>query len=279
MEKIRFPSVVGQFYPAEKAELKKTIKEFLNKAESFNIEGKVFAILVPHAGYIFSGPVAAFGYKLLEGKIFDSVIIIGDSHYERFDGVSIWEKGKWQTPLGDVQVDEELAKEILKASKRFFVRDSAHFFEHSLEVQIPFLQIVLKKFKIVPILFGSENKDWQILAKTLLKLSEKKNFLIVASSDLSHYPSYETAYKVDCKTLNSILTCDPEKFSKKIKELEKKYSGIETFACSPDTVKTILEIAKKRKARAFLLKYQNSGELGPKEKKRVVGYSAIGFFN
>jgi AmmeMemoRadiSam system protein B len=277
-EKIRFPAVAGQFYPEERKELGQMIDGFLQNARIPKINGEIFGILVPHAGYIFSGFVAAHCYKAIEGKNFDSVVLIGDSHYEYFDGVSVWERGEWETPLGKVKVDEELAKKILSFSKRFFVKDSAHLFEHSLEVQIPLLQKVLKNFKILPLIFGSEDEDWKDLGKAILKLMEKKKILVVASSDLSHYPPYEMGQKVDKITIEGILSSDPERFKEKIKNLEKLFQDIETFACAQDTIKTILEISKNLKGKAKLLKYQNSGDTTYGERSKVVGYGAICFF-
>jgi AmmeMemoRadiSam system protein B len=276
MGKIRYPIVAGKFYPEDKKDLEDMIDKFLMQAEIQEVEGKIFGILVPHAGYVFSGPVAAYSYKAISNKNFKRVILIGDSHYEYFDGVSIWEKGKWITPLGEIEVDKDLAKEILDYSKRFVIRDSAHLFEHSLEVQLPFLQKVLKDFKILPIIFGSEDKDWKILGEAILKIL-KDDILIVASSDLSHYPSYDIANIVDKETIKGILTCDPEKFLEKIKELEKNYN-VDTFACAQDSIKTILEISKNLKAKAKLLKYQNSGDTKYGDKFQVVGYSAIVFY-
>jgi AmmeMemoRadiSam system protein B len=276
-EKLRFSAVAGQFYPEEKRELERMIDDFLKEVKIPEIEGKVFGLILPHAGYVFSGFVAAHGFKLISGKNFKNVILIGDSHYEYFDGVSIWEKGFWETPLGKIRVNEELAKKIISHSKRFFIRDSAHLFEHSLEVQLPFLQKVLKDFEIVPIIFGSENKDWEDLAKAILN-SMDKNTLIIASSDLSHYPPYEVAKKVDSETVEAILKCNPNEFSKKMEELKENFPDVDTFACAQDSIKTILEISKQKKAKAKLLKYQNSGESIFGDKFQVVGYSAICFY-
>jgi AmmeMemoRadiSam system protein B len=276
-EKLRFPAVAGQFYPGEREELSKMINEFLENAKVPKVEGEIFGILVPHAGYVFSGPVAAHCYKTIQGQNFETVILIGDSHYEYFDGVSIWDRGEWETPLGRVKIDEELAKEILSFSKRFLVKDSAHLFEHSLEVQIPFLQKVLKNFKILPLIFGSEDKDWKDLAKAILKLMEKRKILVVASSDLSHYPPYEIAVEADKRTIEGILSSDPEKFKKEIENLKKLFPNVDTFACAQDTIKTILEISKNLKGKAKLLNYQNSGDTIYGEKSQVVGYCAIAF--
>jgi AmmeMemoRadiSam system protein B len=276
-EKLRFPAVAGQFYPGEREELSQMIDEFLENAKIPKIEGEIFGILVPHAGYVFSGFVAAHCYKAIQRKNFETVVLIGDSHYEYFDGVSVWDRGEWETPLGRVKIDEELAKEILNFSKRFFIKDSAHLFEHSLEVQIPFLQKVLKNFKILPLIFGSEDKDWKELAKAILKSMDKKKILVVASSDLSHYPPYEVAQEADKRTIEGILSSDPEKFKEKIETLKKLFPDVDTFACAQDTIKTILEISKNLKGKAKLLRYQNSGDTIYGEKSQVVGYCAIAF--
>lgn len=276
--KLRTPAVAGQFYPENKKELEEMVEKFLREVEIPKIEGETFGLIAPHAGYIFSGSVAAFGYKIIEKKEFETVILIGDSHYERFDGISIWEKGEWETPLGKVKIDEELARKILKESKRFFIKDSLHLFEHSLEVQLPFLQKSLKNFKILPIIFGSENKDWKDLAKAIMKFLKDKKIFIVISSDLSHYPSYEIAKMVDLKTIEVILKNDPEIFQKEIKKLENQFPDIATFACAQDSIKTILEIAKNKKAKSKLLNYRNSGDTQFGEKSQVVGYSSVVFY-
>lgn len=258
---IRQAAAAGQFYPEDKKGLSKMIDDFMLMANPPEIRGEIFGLLVPHAGYVFSGAVAASGFKSIVGKNFDTVIIIGDSHYERFDGISIWPNGAWQTPLGDVLVDEKLANKFFSSSKRFLLRDSAHLFEHSIEVQLPFLQKTLKGLKILPIMFGSENKDWKLLAGTILKNINYKKVLIIASADLSHYLSYEEAKKIDKKTLENILNL--------------KVSGLNI--CAIDSAKTLIEITKNLGGKAKLLKYLNSGDSGG-DKLKVVGYGALAFY-
>lgn len=278
-EKRRLPAVAGQFYPEEKKELEKMVKEYLAQTEVPEIEGEIFGLILPHAGYIFSGPVAAFGASAISAKTFDTVIIIADSHYERFDGVSIWPAGVWETPLGEVEIDKELAANILSESDRFIVRDSAHLFEHSIEVQIPFLQEVLKDFKILPIVFGSEDKDWKALSRAILKNIKNKKILIIASTDLSHYPPYQEAKEADLEILETILKINPEALKEKIKELEQRnIPNAQTFICAQDSVKTLLEIARNLKAEAKLLKYANSGDVSVGDKSQVVGYGAVAFY-
>jgi len=277
-EKLRFPVVVGHFYPGRKKELEKMIDDFLEEVELPEIDGEIFGILAPHAGYVFSGLVAAHSYKAIQGKNFETVILIGDSHCEYFDGVSVWDKGEWETPFGRIKVDEESAKEILNFSKRFIVKDSAHLFEHSLEVQLPFLQKVLQNFKILPLIFGSEDRDWEDLARAILKLMQRKKILTVASADLSHYPPYEVAIEVDKRTIEGILSSDPEKFKETVENLKQLFPEVATFACAQDAIKTILKISKDLGGKAKLLKYQNSGDTSFGERSQVVGYSAVCFF-
>jgi AmmeMemoRadiSam system protein B len=257
---IRLPAVAGQFYPEDKRGLEKIINELLAKAEPTKIDGEIFGLLLPHAGYVYSGSVAAYGFKAVAGKKFDTVVIVGDSHCERFDGVAVWPEGIWQTPLGKVEVDGEAAKKIFASSQRCFRKDSAHLFEHSLEVQLPFLQKALKGFKILPIVFGSEDEDWQMLAETILKNIGQK-FLIIASTDLSHYLPYEEAKKIDEQTLNDILNFQSEKLE----------------VCAADSTKTLIEVAKKLGGKAELLKYANSGDTAG-DKERVVGYGTVAFY-
>lgn len=266
---LRLPAVAGQFYPEDKKELEAVIGGFLAEAKSPKIKGDIFALLLPHAGYIYSGPVAACGFKAIAGKVFDTVIIIGDSHHERFDGVSFWPQGQWQTPLGKVPIDEDLAQKIISESKRFFRRDSAHLWEHSIEVQLPFLQKTLGNFKILPIIFGSEDEDWKLLAEVILKNIKGKRVLVIASADLSHYLSYENAKKVDEKTLGNVLNLQVDNLD----------------ICAIDSAKTIIEITKNLGGKAKLLKYLNSGDTAGDPsislgagKSKVVGYGAVAFY-
>lgn len=260
-KKLRLPAVAGQFYPEEKRVLEEIVNRLLSEVEPPSIRGEIFGFLLPHAGYSCSGSIAAHGFKAILGKSFDTIIIIGDSHYERFDGVSIWLKGLWETPLGRVPIDEDSAGKIISASDRFFSRDSAHLWEHSIEVQLPFLQKVLKEFKILPIIFGSEDEDWQMLSKAILKSIEGKKVLIISSSDLSHYLPYEEAKAIDQQTLRAILNLNSQNLE----------------VCARDSVKTLIEIARGLRAKTKLLKYANSGDTVG-DKSQVVGYGTVAFY-
>lgn len=281
-EYIREPAVAGSFYPGEKEILEKEIKRLLEKTKKIKLEKEIFGIIVPHAGYQFSGEVAGASFKQLEGEKFETVILIGNSHSQFFDGISLWPRGKYLTPLGEIEIDSEIAEKLQNFSQKIFFKKEAHLKEHSLEVQLPFLQIVLKRnFKIVPLLFGNyKGENYKILGDALLNIfkSSSKKILIVVSSDLSHYPDYQTANYLDKKVLNSILTGKVENFEKTLEQLEKEnLPNVMTLACGEDAIKTLLYLSEKlTKVQIKLLKYLNSGDTS-RDYSRVVGYGALIF--
>jgi len=166
-ELIREPAAAGSFYPGAKQELENAIDEYLKGVRLPSVGKYARGLIVPHAGYQFSGWVAAYGYKTLHGQEIDTVILIGNSHKEYFNGVSVFPEGYYRTPLGDVEIDKELAKKIIDSHEKIFFKASAHLQEHSLEVQLPFLQKVLSDFKIVPIIIGNQPGASEILINAL----------------------------------------------------------------------------------------------------------------
>ncbi len=279
---IREPAAAGQFYPADPEELKSQLNGFLDKAEVIETKGDLLALIVPHAGYDYSGQVAADGFKQLAGKKIETVILIGNSHQEQFDGISVFNQGYFKTPLGEIEIDTDLAEKIMGESQKIFFKESTHRFEHSLEVELPFLQMVLgNNFKIIPFLFGnSQKEDYRVLAEAIAKHIGGKNVLLVASSDLSHYPSYEDAQKADARTIKAILSGQVAELEKTIEDLEKEnIANVVTFACGIDAIKTIMLVAEEQGIDEIkLLKYANSGDVEIGDKSQVVGYAAIGFF-
>ncbi len=264
---IRRPAVAGAFYPGNRLLLQRQVDGFLAKAKKVELEGELIALISPHAGYIYSGPVAAYSYKQLERKDFDTVILIGPSHHIGFAGASIYNQGPYQTPLGLVEVDIDLANKIIAQDKSIGYIPQAHIREHSLEVQLPFLQRTLKDFKIVPILISDSSvKNCQILADAIFKSIKGKKVLIVASTDLSHYQPYKEACQLDKVTLDAIVTLNPEEVAKK------------GDMCGKAAVLTTIILAKRLRAdKAIILKYLNSGDTaGPKD--GVVGYGAVAIF-
>ena len=201
--------VAGSFYPAESVLLSGQIMNYLNAAKPEVVNGEIIAIISPHAGYIYSGPVAAYGYKEISGRKYDTVVIIGISHQHIFDGVAYLEKDFYRTPLGDVPIDLEFTRKLARAEKVTLCKNpQAYEDEHSAEVEIPFLQMSLKDFKIVVLLMGRQDYATSIkLARGLVKVikEEGRKVLIVASTDLSHYYKYDDAVAKDRVTVGTIV--------------------------------------------------------------------------
>jgi len=270
----RKPAVAGQFYPGNKKELSLLVDEYLNNVKLPKLDGNIRAIIVPHAGYEYSGQVAAYAYKAIQRQDIKRVILIGNSHQEYFDGVSVWNSGYFRTPLGDIEIDDDFAKKLIDFNSKIIFRESAHINEHSLEVQLPFLQKILKDFKIVPIILGNQNNT-DILINALKNLIDE-NTLIIASSDLSHYPNYKDAQFSDNKVIEAILTGKKENLRKIISDLEKQgIDNLQTCACGADAIEVIMELSEGLKA--MLLNYANSGDVTGNE-SQVVGYASIVFY-
>ncbi|KPJ66373.1 hypothetical protein AMJ44_08430 [candidate division WOR-1 bacterium DG_54_3] len=268
---VRKPAVAGMFYPETKAELSKQIKHFLDNVKYRKVKGELIALIVPHAGYDYSGQVAAYAYKELEGRRFKRVILIGPSHHVTFDGISVGEFDYYETPLGRVEVDRDFANKLVKSGGKISFIRAAHLREHSLEVQLPFLQTVLRKeFKIVPLIFGNSSfKNSQNLAISLAKLVDEDT-LIVCSTDWSHYHDYETAKKMDRKGIDAVLQGDIASFAEMLEKGECEACGV------PAVITTMLLADSLGVNKIQLLKYANSGDVTG-DRSKVVGYAAIAF--
>jgi len=274
-EEVMKPVVAGSFYPAEPVILAAQIDKYLKEATPPRIDGDIIALISPHAGYEYSGPVAAYGYKAVSGKKYGTVVIIGISHHLAFDGVSILEKDSYETPLGKVPVDAEFLKKLMKFKKDvLYSEPRAYEEEHSMEVQIPFLQRSLKDFKIVPLVMGRPDyPSCKALANALnkaIKDSDKK-VLIVASTDLSHFYTYRDAITKDQVTLSEIMHLDAERLAIKISEGECELCG------SGPVLAALLAGKQLGANRVKILKYANSGDTGG-DKTRVVGYGSIAIY-
>lgn len=279
-QNVREPAVAGQFYPADPKGLTEQIDEFLAAAPKEKPAGAILGLVVPHAGYIYSGPVAAAGFKQLEDQNIETVILIGNSHRAYFEGAAVYDKGYFKTPLGEVEIDADLAKKIIAENKKIKADVSAHQYEHSLEVEVPFLQRVLKNFRILPILLGSgTQEDVEVLARAISKNISGQNILVIASTDMSHYPPYEQANYADKKTYEAILTGQVEKLREMIAQLESEYiQNAQTFLCAQDAVEVLMLVMQGLGAKDIkLLKYANSGDTAG-DKSQVVGYCAIAFY-
>jgi MEMO1 family protein len=275
----RKPAVAGQFYSSDPIMLRADLSELFAEAAPKQSDN-VIALIAPHAGYVFSGEVAASSYNQLDpDKMYENVFILASSHKMSFDGASIYNKGNYITPLGTVSVNLELANKLLKENPVFTSNIESHIYEHSLEVQLPFLQYKLKQgYKIIPIILGTQSAEVaEKIAKALKPYLNDKN-LFVISSDFSHYPVYEDACKVDKATADAILLNSPGKLMKTLDENDSKgIDNLATSLCGWTSVMTLLYMTEGRKDLRFSeIQYQNSGDselYG--EKDRVVGYYSI----
>lgn len=220
-EEVKLPNVAGAFYPAGATELSQTIDTFLAKANPEPQKGDIFGLIVPHAGYGYSGQVAAYSYKLIKAKPYKTVVVIGTSHYYPFQGVSVYPEGSFRTPLGDLEIDKEFTQNLLGEDNEIFFDDRAFEIknssgnapgEHSVEVQLPFLQKVLTNFKIVPIVMGDcPLSICQKLAGLLKKaIGDRRDVLLVISTDMYHGYDYKEAESVDSSTLAYLKNMDAE---------------------------------------------------------------------
>jgi hypothetical protein len=278
----REASVAGQFYPGSPSELKKELQNLFAEKNGIQPEGKVLAVIAPHAGYVFSGPVAAESFEQIDrDRQIDNIFLIGSSHRYAFDGASIYTIGNFRTPLGDVQVNLDLAKELCRKFSVFTTRTDAQMNEHSLEVQLPFLQFWLHKpFQIIPIVLGTQNvTTCHKIAEALRPYFNQSN-LFVISTDFSHYPAYSDAQNTDHKTAEAILTNKPDQLMKAIQTNQKSdIAGLATSLCGWTSVMTLMYITEEMPGIAYkLIDYRNSGDASVGDKSRVVGYCAMGVY-
>jgi AmmeMemoRadiSam system protein B/AmmeMemoRadiSam system protein A len=273
------PVVAGQFYPADRAELQTMLKSLFASAKPDKQDGEVLAIISPHAGYVFSGQVAASAFNQVDPeKEYKTIFVIGSSHQALFNGASIYNKGNFITPLGTIKVDLELADKLISENPVFISKTDAFSREHSLEVQLPFLQVYMKKdFRIIPIILGTQNPaDTKKIAAALLPFFTPEN-LFVFSSYFSHYPDYQNAVNIDKLTTDAIISKSPEKFTKAIQSNENKaIPNLSTSACGWTSLLTLLYMVEKSPGTEIIkIDYQNSGDTKYGDKQRVVGYNAL----
>ena len=296
---IREPVVANQFYPGDPARLKQDVLRYISGAE-FSKEvsavlgggegkkgGHIKAVIVPHAGYIYSGPVAGYGYKALKALPRDvewKVLLLGPSHFVPFNGASVFPDGVWKTPLGSVAV-KDIRREIGGGAgsgsgggaggkpgggaevdedddEVFLNIPEAHSEEHSLEVQVPFLQICLEKFVLYPIACGGVRPDF--LAEKLAEFVARDDVIVVVSSDLSHYLPYDKAVVVDRATLDGITKMDIERVIER------------GDACGIKGILSLMFLAERFGWKPVLLDYKNSGDTAG-DKSAVVGYGSVGW--
>lgn len=271
---IKSPNVSGYFYPSNPAKLSSMIDDYIKKAESNDISNHIFGILSPHAGYIYSGPVAAWAYKTIIGKKYKTVVIIGPSHYQRLGKIAVFKSGFFQTPLGDLPIDDKFTSALIENSKNIVPLPAAFDKEHSLEVQIPFLQRTLEDFSIVPIIIGSNSYQLcEDLATALTQTIKNRNdVLVIASSDMSHYYPQNVAQRIDKKTLKSLMEDKPQKLFQQIVKGDGEFCGLGAV------VSLMLTMQQLEVNNIKILKYATSAQTTNSDPERVVGYSSIIFY-
>ena len=266
--KIRQPVVAGQFYPASAKDIKKQINGFINTQEP---KVDAIACMLPHAGYVYSGMVAA--KTLSKINIKDKVILFGPNHTGVGASFSIMTEGAWLTPLGEVNIDSRLAKKILDSSEYLEEDSSAHAGEHSLEVELPILQYFKQDFEIVPIAFMSDDltalkKIGEEIAVAIKEMGLKDKILLVASSDMTHYEAQEEAVAKDKKAISAVLELSPDKLISEVRRFNISMCGVSPVAAMLSTAKSL------GAKTAQLINYQTSGDITG-DKSSVVGYAGI----
>jgi hypothetical protein len=278
---VRQPAVAGAFYPGSAAELRTAVEGYLAQASEVEGPGELVAFIVPHAGYVYSAPVAAWAYRQLEGKHFDAVAVIGPSHQVPFAGIALSAADQWATPLGEVAVDRAGCEAIRRSDPGATISDIPHAPEHSIEVQLPFLQMTLKEFRLLPVLMQDYSRpNCEAAARAIAEYARGRSVLLIASSDMSHYPSYSDAVRVDGETLKAITSLDPDRVAAVCADLlRKNVPNLGTCLCGEGPVRTVLMAARMLGAdRAKVLRYANSGDIPGGPRDRVVGYGAIALY-
>jgi AmmeMemoRadiSam system protein B len=274
MNFVREPAVSGMFYPDNPTKLRKDISTYLRDAVVHDLEEEVVGMISPHAGYMYSGKVAAYGFKMIAKKHYDTIILIGPSHKVYFEGVALWDKGSFETPLGRIDIDEDIVQEIMNIDGIIKPNIDTHRGEHSLEVQLPFLQSVLEGFKIIPLIMGIQTSSaCRKLVESMSQVlqASKKKFLIVGSTDLSHYYPYAEAKKLDDIIVRHLDTFN---IPGMIEDIE---TG-KTEACGAGPIIATMMLSEKLGAdHSKVLKYANSGDVSG-DKSGVVGYVSAVFY-
>ncbi len=266
---IRPSPIAGSWYPREPGVLRDDILRYLDMADVPDIDAKPVAVISPHAGYMYSGPVAAYAYNVLMKRQYSTVIVISPSHRAYFPFVSVWPDGGYETPLGVVEVDDTMCDCMMQASPVVKAEKKVHLAEHALEIQLPFLQVVLGDFKLCPLLMGEQDIDiCRELATCLNRcIKDSEDVLVVASSDLSHFYTYKTAVDMDTKLARRVEACD-------IEGLHSDLSSGASEACGAGSILTALLYARSiSRCSVKVLKYANSADVTG-DRSSVVGYMA-----
>jgi AmmeMemoRadiSam system protein B len=264
---LRRAAVAGSWYPGDAPSLAAEVEGYLDAVPPVDLPGPLLALISPHAGLRYSGPVAAHAYALLRGMSGLTAVLVGPSHRAAFDGVSVFAHGAFETPLGTLPVDEVAARALVDAGRGIRDFASPHRDEHSLEMQLPFLQHLIPGLRVVPVLMGRQSRnEVDALARALASVLPGRDAVMVASSDLSHYHPAPVAQEMDSHVLADIARFDPE-------GLMDRLESAPGHACGGGPIVAVMKAARALGAeRAIVMRYADSGDAGERDKRRVVGY-------
>ena len=272
--KIRIPAVAGMFYPKEKNELEESIQSCISHKYGSGQpakQGKIFGAICPHAGYMYSGPVATHSFAAISAQDFELAIILGPNHWGIGCNIATMKDCTWQTPLGNVDVDSEAADLVNKITKLIEIDFFSHTRDHSIEVQVPMLQFYKKTFKILPIILNDQDYEFSLeVGAAIAKLAKKKKSIIIGSSDFTHYEENEFAHSQDKALIEPILEMDVKRFYDVLNERR-------VTACGYGAIASTMVACKELGAtQGRLLQYATSGDIAG-DKSSVVGYASIVF--
>ncbi len=270
---IREPAVSGAFYPANATVLLRDIQGYLKKVPKIEMDGKVVGLVAPHAGYVYSGQVAAYAYGAIMDASYDTVVVVAPSHRAYFPGVAVLKEGSYRTPLGLIEVDEEMAQAVSAASTLIRPNPGAHSAEHSLEVQLPFLQAVLQRFRLLPLVMGVQDlATCRAVADAIFSASVKlkREILVVGSTDLSHYHNDKKAVALDGIVVKHLQDFDEA-------GLMADVAGERCEACGAGPMVVAMMISRMMGAtESKVLRYAHSGDVSG-DRSAVVGYVSAVF--
>jgi AmmeMemoRadiSam system protein B len=271
MNELRKPAVAGMFYPSNPKKLRMEIETLLSISQPAVSLKNIFGLVIPHAGYIYSGRTAAFGFNLIKNMNYKTIIIISPSHREYFRGISIYDGDAYQTPLGNVKINKEIAGKIIASNEMIFEGKEGHVEEHAIEVLLPFLQFIYSDFLIVPIVMGMQDKKHvNSLAESISHVADD-NTLIIASSDLSHYYNKETADKLDSVIEQNILDFNFDK-------LQNDLDNAVCEACGGGPITAVMKAAWLSNFASSVVLNRSDSSFTSKDTSQVVGYLSAAFY-
>jgi len=280
---VRAPAVAGAFYPSDPDELRAYLQQTLESAPPSQVAGRIFGLVAPHAGYEYCASVAAASYRAIRGRHYDSVIVVGPAHRLPVRGAAIGHWSAWETPLGTVPVDAELSAALRQAEATIGsdpAGSAALQYEHSIETQLPWLQVVLGELRFVPLLVSDDSpENCARIADAIASACADRAVLLVASTDLAHYPAYDDCVRSDRRILEAVMTMDPAVLRARDREiLAEGVAELHCTMCGLGPVSIVLQAARRLGAeKATIVAQANSGDVPAGDRSHCVGYAAVVF--